>query len=137
MLGVDRFPQTGLTEVIEVPLSEYEQRVLNELEQQLASQDPALGAKMTSPPGPRRGRVAVGLAIGLVGLAALIIGMVIGQMWVSMLGFVLMFAGAYWALTRPKPMRAATSSPAAKPRGPRRPKLSERFEKRWEERGQG
>ncbi|MCL1898883.1 MAG: DUF3040 domain-containing protein, partial [Micrococcales bacterium] len=72
------------------------------MEQQLASQDPSLGAKMSSATSLRRSRVALGLAIGLAGLAGLIVGLVVGQMWVSMIGFILMFAGAYWALTQPK-----------------------------------
>jgi len=120
-------------EVIAVPLSEYEQRVLNQLEQQLASQDPSLEAKLSSPAAPRRGRVALGLAGGLVGLAVLVVGMVAMQMWVSLIGFVLMFVGAYWAFTRPK---GAANTPVPKPGEPRRPKLSERFEKRWEDRDQ-
>jgi len=119
-----------------MPLSEYEQRVLDQLEQQLASQDPSLGAKMASVPSPRRGRIALGLAIGLVGLTGLVIGMMVGQMWISMIGFVLMFAGAYWALTRPKVI-SGSSKPSAKPSRPPRSKLSDRFDKRWEGRGQG
>ena len=134
MLVSRRFRLTGKMEVIAVPLSEYEQRVLNQLEQQLASQDPSLEAKFSSQTSPRRGRVAVGLAGGLAGLAVLVFGMVVGRMWVSLIGFVLMFAGVYWALTRPgaAKMRAVQTS---KPSKPRRQKLSDRFEKRWEDRG--
>ena len=116
-----------------MPLSEYEQRVLNQLEQQLASQDPSLEAKLSSPSSPRRGRVAIGLAAGLAGLAVLVIGMVAMQMWVSLVGFVLMFAGVYWAFTRPKGTVAKPGNPT--PGKTRRPKLSERFEERWEDRG--
>ena len=121
--------------MIAVPLSEYEQRVLNEMEQQLASQDPSLGAKMSSTTSLRRSRVALGLAIGLTGLAGLIIGLVVGQMWVSMIGFFLMFSGAYWALSRPKAASDPTK-PGGKTDQPHRSKLSERFDKRWEDRSQ-
>ena len=136
MLLAGRVRREVQLEVMAVPLSDYEQRVLNQLEEQLTTQDPTLGAKMVSPPSLRRGRIAMGLALGLAGLAGLIAGMVVGQMWVSMLGFCLMFVGAYWAFSQPKQVASARPTKAGSSR-PLRPKLSERFEKRWEERGQG
>ncbi|MCL2802713.1 MAG: DUF3040 domain-containing protein [Micrococcales bacterium] len=119
-----------------MPLSEYEQRVLDQLEEQLTSQDPRLGSKMSASSSARSGRVALGLAGVLAGLATLVVGMVVGLLWVSMAGFVIMFAGAYWALSRPKVAKGVKSSGTASGKSrPRRSKLSERFEKRWEDRG--
>jgi hypothetical protein len=119
-----------------MPLSEYEQRVLDQLEAQLASEDPKLESRMAAAAAPRRSRVALGVFAGLVGLAALVLGVAVSQLWVSLLGFLIMFGGAYFAFTRPKrppqDPAAAPSAPKAKP--PRKPGLSERFEKRFEER---
>jgi hypothetical protein len=118
-----------------MPLSEYEQRVLDQLEQQLASEDPKLESRLTAPPASRRGRVSLGLALVVVGLAALVIGLVVSVIWVSMGGFVVMFAGAYWALTTPKAGQAGAKKAAKAPSPKKRSRMQERFERRFEERG--
>ncbi|MDR1187295.1 MAG: DUF3040 domain-containing protein [Bifidobacteriaceae bacterium] len=115
-----------------MPLSEYEQRVLDQLEAQLASEDPKLESRMAAANGPRRGRLALGVAGVVVGLSALVLGVAVSQLWVSLIGFLLMFAGAYFAFTRPKSV--SMDAAAAKAKAPRKPGLSDRFEKRFEDR---
>ncbi|MDR0366806.1 MAG: DUF3040 domain-containing protein [Bifidobacteriaceae bacterium] len=124
-------------EVTAVPLSEYEQRVLDQLEAQLASEDPALGSRMASPASPRRGRVALGASAVAVGLAILVLGMVISQLWVSLIGFLAMFGGAYFALTSPKTNPLAEAPAAPKKRSSGKSRLSERFDKRLDDQGGG
>ncbi|MDR0592654.1 MAG: DUF3040 domain-containing protein [Bifidobacteriaceae bacterium] len=127
-----------------MPLSEYEQRVLDQLEAQLASEDPKLSDRMAAPASPRRIRVALGVGGVLIGLVALVAGLAVSQVWISFAGFLLMFAGAYVALTKPKPLpggaaQAATSQ-GKTPQGPnpkgqsRKPGLSDRFLKRFDDR---
>jgi hypothetical protein len=126
-----------------VPLSEYEQRVLDQLEQQLASEDPKLGSKMSAPQSSRRGRVILGVTGIVLGLVVLVVGMVVSQVWVSIIGFLVMFAGAYAALSSPRGPKGsgggggggAAGPKGPKAKGPGKSKLNERFEKRWEDRG--
>ncbi|MDR1426988.1 MAG: DUF3040 domain-containing protein [Bifidobacteriaceae bacterium] len=110
-----------------MPLSEYEQRVLAEMEQQLSSDDPHLVTSLATPPVPRRGRIAAGILIALVGLAVLMIGMTVSKIWLSLVGFGVMFVGAYLALSSPKSARSAKPSRT-------KPGFTDRFEKRWLER---
>jgi hypothetical protein len=130
-------------EVIGMPLSEYEQRVLDQLEAQLASEDPELGSRLAAVSSPRRGRVALGVSGVVVGLAALVLGMVVSQLWVSLIGFLLMFAGAYFAFSTPKAKGLPGAAGGAGGQGgaggagggagggkPPKPGLSNRFQKR-------
>ncbi|MDR1635050.1 MAG: DUF3040 domain-containing protein [Bifidobacteriaceae bacterium] len=119
-----------------MPLSEYEQRVLDQLEAQLASEDPKLESRMAAVAEPRRTRVALGVFVGLLGLAALVLGLAISQLWVSLAGFLAMFCGAYFAFTRPKRASGdpATTAKDPKNKAPRKPGLSDRFLKRFEDR---
>ncbi|MDR2347718.1 MAG: DUF3040 domain-containing protein [Bifidobacteriaceae bacterium] len=114
-----------------MPLSEYEQRVLDQLEAQLVSEDPELGSRLAAVASPRRGRVALGVSGVVVGLAVLVLGMVVSQLWVSLIGFLLMFAGAYFAFSTPK-TRGLPGSPGGVPGAskPPKPGLSDRFQRR-------
>ncbi|MDR2379968.1 MAG: DUF3040 domain-containing protein [Bifidobacteriaceae bacterium] len=113
-----------------MPLSEYEQRVLDQLEAQLASEDPEVGTRLATGGAPRRGRIALGAFGVVMGLALLILGVAISQLWVSLAGFLAMFFGAYFALTKPKALPAPSPPAPGRPKKPRKPGLSDRFEKR-------
>ncbi|MDR1118065.1 MAG: DUF3040 domain-containing protein [Bifidobacteriaceae bacterium] len=125
---IDRAQSNG--EVIGVPLSEYEQRVLDQLEAQLASEDPGLGSRLASAGTPRRGRVALGIMGVVLGLAVLVVGVAVSQLWVSLAGFVVMFVGAYFALRTPKPTGAPGGHAAP---GMKKPGLADKFQKRVDE----
>lgn len=115
-----------------MPLSEYEQRVLAELERQLSSDDPKLVTSLAAPPAPRRGRIALGILIGLAGLSLLVIGMSVSMIWLSLVGFGVMFAGGYLAVSAPK--RGAAAQAVRPPKPPRRRGFTQRFEDRWNRR---
>lgn len=85
-----------------VPLSEYEQRVLEELEQQLRSDDPKLANTISGRPVRRPLHVGLGIVGLLGGLAALVGGSATGQLWLSVAGFLLMFSGVLLAISRPR-----------------------------------
>lgn len=118
-----------------MPLSEYEQRVLEEMEQQLRSDDPKL-AKAISGGAPRRPlHVALGGLIVLAGVGLLFAGLYNAQIWLGLLGFVAMFGGVLLALRRPR-IRGEGPAPAqgARPSRSRGPSLMERLEERWDRR---
>lgn len=121
-----------------MPLSEYEQRVLEEMEQQLRSDDPKL-AKAISGGVPRRPlHVALGAIMVLAGVGLLFVGLNTAQIWLGLLAFIVMFAGVLVVMRRPRTGEPAErSEPGAKP-GPARPRsgpsLMDRLEERWDRR---
>lgn len=83
-----------------MPLSEREQRMLKELEQQLQSDDPRFASSLEESPvgGSLNVRnLVLGLLVAVVGVGALIFG--IYQQWIPLgiAGFLIMGGGAYFA----------------------------------------
>jgi hypothetical protein len=83
-----------------MPLSEQEQRLLDEMERNLYRND----ADFVSTVGDRRGRptyrsIALGSVITIVGAVALVLGVVLQQPIVGILGFGVMLAGVMVAIT--------------------------------------
>jgi len=138
----DREARQGSTGVA-VPLSEYEQRVLEQMERQLTSDDPRLANTLTS-----RGRRSVSryvLAGGgvVVGLLLLISGAVASRAWLGVLGFIVMFAAVTFAFARPRAVGPAgvvrpdgrvTRSTKPRPAKSRSAGFMTRLEERWQKR---
>ena len=83
-----------------MPLSEQEQRLLEEMERSLYHNDADYVAGAPGRHGkPTYTRVVAGVLVGIVGVGVLISGVVIHQPIVGVLGFVLMFVGVLIALT--------------------------------------
>ncbi|TPW73799.1 DUF3040 domain-containing protein [Schumannella sp. 10F1B-5-1] len=113
-----------------MPLSEQEQRLLDEMERNLYQND----ADFVATVGSGRARpsvtvIALGVLAAVVGLGLLIVGVAMHQPLIGALGFVLMFGGALFAISPPKRFRGA---PAPKParEGGLLHDLGERFEHR-------
>ncbi|MDP9444174.1 MAG: DUF3040 domain-containing protein [Actinomycetota bacterium] len=143
-----------------MPLSEEEQRLLEQLEQALAAEDPKFASTLRgSRTRSHYRRLAYGGAAAfLVGIVMLMTGVILPQTVVSVAGFVLMLGGAYFGLTswrrstQPEPLQVVGSDRPPKPRGSagatraprgakaaRRPERSsagfmERLEERWRRR---
>jgi len=86
-----------------MPLSEQEQRLLEEMERSLYHND----ADFVAGGAGRHGRptyttIVTGILIGVVGVATLVAGVVVRLPIIGVLGFVLMFAGALIVLTPPR-----------------------------------
>lgn len=82
-----------------MPLSEHEQRVLEQLERDLGA-DPKLGRSMAQ--GPRnRGRIALGVIGVIAGLGVVLVGVVIPSIPLGIIGFTLMTVAAMWAIFAP------------------------------------
>ena len=114
-----------------MPLSEYEQRVLDQLERDLGT-DPKLGRSMARGPRPR-GRIVVGALGVVVGLGVVLIGAVAQVVPVGIAGFVLMLAAAMWAMFTPRKHSAKASGRGAT-QAPRTQAPKEPFMRRVEER---
>ena len=128
-----------------MPLSEHEQRLLEQIEQALYAEDPKFAHSWRARAnvrGVRRQRVVRGAIAVVVGLALLVAGVIVQVnstvvgIALGVAGFLLMLGDAFLAMsTRQRPtLRAATSGePTRKPRRARR-SILERLEQRWQRR---
>jgi len=94
-----------------MPLSEQEQRLLEEMERNLYQND----ADFVATVGTRRGApnyrvIVIGILIALAGIATLVTGVIIRQPLVGVLGFAIMFAGVLLAVAPPRRLQSAPSS---------------------------
>jgi hypothetical protein len=123
-----------------MPLSEQEQRLLEEMERNLYQNDADFVATVSQ----RRGKpnytiVAVGVLVVLAGIAVLIGGVMSRLAFVGILGFIVMFVGVLIALAPPR--KVSTSVPRGRASSaPRQSSfmdgLNDRWDKRQDERGQ-
>ncbi|MER7191044.1 DUF3040 domain-containing protein [Streptomyces flaveolus] len=129
-----------------MPLSEHEQRMLEQMERALYAEDPKFASALEGS-GLRtytRRRVYQAVAGFLVGIALLMAGMVAKQVWLSVVGFLVMLGCAVLAVTgwrkAPKPGEqpaagAAGAGPQAGGRQTRqRRSMMDRIEERWQRR---
>src|SRR3712207_6204691 len=98
---------TGQCRRRSMPLSEHEQRLLDQIERALYAEDPKFastvrGGRLRKP--TRRRRIQ-GVAVFALGLVLLVLGVAIttfsgiGFLWVSVAGFLVMLGGAVLAVT--------------------------------------
>ncbi|MER6038771.1 MULTISPECIES: DUF3040 domain-containing protein [unclassified Streptomyces] len=121
-----------------MPLSEHEQRMLEQMERALYAEDPKFASALEGS-GLRtytRRRVYQAVVGFLVGIALLMAGMVAQQIWVSVVGFLVMLGCAVLAVTGWRKAPKPGEQPAAAPRRQVRQKRSmmDRIEQRWQRR---
>jgi hypothetical protein len=127
-----------------VPLSDEEARLLHQLEQSLAAEDPDFastlrGSKFMA----HNRRVAILAVLGFIGgLVLLFAGAVSAMTWLGVVGFVAMLATAYLFMTAWKRGIGRSSEEAVRTAGrPKPPKPTgtfvDRMEERWQRRRDG
>ncbi|MBR8641192.1 DUF3040 domain-containing protein [Streptomyces tuirus] len=125
-----------------MPLSEHEQRMLEQMERALYAEDPKFATALEGS-GLRtytRRRVYQAVAGFLVGIALLMAGMVAKQVWLSVVGFLVMLGCAVLAVTgwrkAPKPGEQAAGGGGQQGRRQSRQRRSmmDRIEQRWQKR---
>jgi len=84
-----------------MPLSEYEQRVLEQMERQLSSDDPRLANTLTQRGRRPLGRYVIAGLGAVVGLLLLVFGAAFSQPLLGVIGFIVMFAAVAYAFARP------------------------------------
>lgn len=122
-----------------MPLSEHEQRLLDQLEKQLNADDPQFAQNVGSHASTPTSSVTVrnlvlGVLLGLVGLGVVVAGVATKIILLGVLGFLIAAAGAYLATkkTAGAPQRTTTH-----PRTTNQKKTSgfmQNLEERWDER---
>lgn len=126
-----------------MPLSEHEQRLLEQIERALYAEDPKFastvrGAKMRR---PSRRRRLQGAALFLLGLVLLVVGVIVRLRAfevpvISVFGFLVMFAGAVIAIIggRKRAKAGADDPGDASGRGSGRSSFTQRMEDRFRRR---
>lgn len=129
-----------------MPLSEHEQRLLDQIERALYAEDPKFasnvrGARMRS---PSRRRRLQGIAVFVLGLVFLVVGVMplvplrpAGIPVISVLGFLVMFAGAVVAIfarTQGHETAEGGKPPGDSSSGGSRSTLAQRMEERFRRR---
>jgi Protein of unknown function (DUF3040) len=123
-----------------VPLSEHEQRLLEQIERALYAEDPKFastvrGGRLRK---PTRRRRLQGVALFVVGLVLLVVGVAVPQLWlassfpvVSVVGFLMMLGGAVLAVTS---VGAGSEPVEAKGTEPDKNRFTGRMEERFRRR---
>ena len=139
-----------------MPLSEHEQRQLEQIEQALYADHPRLARKMRAKdPKVHYRRRVVHAAIGFViGVGAVVAGFILKYSWLEALGFAVMLGCSVWAVTSYRRMSGIVlerrrgrdrggierGSRSRNRRGPKPAAssgLMERIEERWRRRQEG
>jgi hypothetical protein len=126
-----------------VPLSEHEQRMLDQIEKALYAEDPkfAQSVRARDPRVHYRRRI-IQAAIGfLIGVGLLLAGVITKYIWMGVAGFLVMLTCAMWALTSWRHMIGVAVPGAKSDDPPKRARHSDtgqgfmgRLEERWRRR---
>lgn len=120
-----------------MPLSEHEKRLLAEMEEALAADDPRLISTFSGKT-PRRSRVVAGFGLIIAGIFILFGGLISQTPPLGIAGFLFSLVGAVLAISNLGGlMKGLTSQGINPPSGERKKgsKWSQRFEERWDRRG--
>ena len=119
-----------------MPLSEHEQRLLEQMERALYAEDPKFASSLRSA-GPRPGnrrRAALGVLTSLIGVGLLVTGAATSLVIVGVVGFLAMLGGTFLVVVTLRP-RAETATPSGPAKAPRRgfmDRVEDRFRRRRE-----
>ncbi len=127
-----------------MPLSEHEQRMLDQIEQALYAEDPKFAntVRQTNPAVHYKrwiAKASIGFAIGI---ALLMSGAVFQQVAIGVIGFIVMLACLLWGLSAWRRVAGGGGEAKAAPepkrrRRAQRPGMMHRFEERWRRRQEG
>lgn len=132
-----------------MPLSEHEQRLLEQMEQALTAEDPKFANALQGADLRRRyrRRALVAALVFIVGIVVLMTGAVSEVIWVGVAGFVVMLVSAWYALTSWRrvpaegelgtfagPDTVSSAKPGRPARQRPRGSFMERLEERWRRR---
>jgi hypothetical protein len=119
-----------------MPLSEHERRLLAQMEEALAVDDPRLVSAMSGSAGVSRNRLGLGVALVIAGLATLFGGLIAQITIIGLGGFLIALTGSvlvYRAATTPGALVPASAQGSEKaPRA--RKTLGDRLQDRWDQR---
>lgn len=117
-----------------MPLSEHEQRLLDEMERNLYGHDAdVVSTTLSAMPRPNYRAIVIGVIVALAGLGALVAGVMMQMVIVGIVGFIAMFFGVLIASRPGQPREAAPATERKKSTS----SFMQRMEQKWDERNDG
>ena len=122
-----------------MPLSENEQRLLDEMERNLYKNEADVMSTSGLIRAPNYTAIGIGVVVGLVGIITMVIGVYVSVTLVGVIGFAVLFAGVMVAATVPAKASAADAGPHISGKGPvaSQANLMDRLNERWNRRQGG
>lgn len=121
-----------------MPLSEHEQKLLDQLEQQLHAEDPKFASSLSLVPARSVStrNVVIGVLVMIAGLLVLLGGVALQLIALGILGFLIMGGGVYIATSKSKhgAAAAATATAGTRTRTKQKSGFMSGLEEKWEER---
>lgn len=121
------------TREVAMPLSEYEQKMLEQLEAQLRDEDPKLAESFQPARQVSLKRLVLGVFIIVAGLGVLVAAVAFSLSWLGIIGFVVMLGGAMYTFSGPIGAISASSG-TARPSGDPKASFMSRQEEMWNRR---
>ena len=119
-----------------MPLSEQEQRLLEEMERSLYHNDADFVATVSNRSSrPNYRMIVIGIIIGVLGIGGIVTGVATRLPIVGVIGFVIMFVGVLLALTRSKGIGPAVDE--GRTSGRNHAGFMDRMNERWDKRQEG
>lgn len=118
-----------------MPLSEHEQRLLEEMERSLYHNDADFVATVGSHHGrPTYRSIVLGIVVGLLGIGVIVAGVMLRIPLIGVAGFAIMFVGVLLAVSSPRHSLPSSAQPTDS-----RSKASfmDRMNERWDKRDDG
>lgn len=126
-----------------MPLSEHEQRLLEEMERNLYQNDADFVATVAGRRGkPNYRLIVIGALLAVAGVAALVAGVIVRQPLIGVVGFGLMLGGVLMVISPGRGTTDTTASAAGSAGTPRTTRsswmqtMNERWERRQDDRGE-
>jgi Flp pilus assembly protein TadB len=123
-----------------VPLSEHEQRLLDQIEQALYAEDPKFASAVRSARSRSRTRRSIIAAVVgvLAGLCLVLVGLIVGVIVVSVVGFVLVVGSCGYGVQSLRHRTSPVADSAASGTRPQRPsglrtRMEDRLRRRFDE----
>ncbi|MFM9921137.1 DUF3040 domain-containing protein [Lacisediminihabitans sp. H27-G8] len=118
-----------------MPLSEHEQRLLDEMERSLYHNDADFVATVGSGRGrPTYRSIVIGILVGLVGVAVIVAGVMLQLAILGVAGFIVMFVGVLVAISSP---RRLVEEPPRPTETRSKATFMDRMNERWDKRQDG
>lgn len=117
-----------------MPLSEHEQRLLDEMERSLYHNEADDVTTVGARPRANYTAIALGIIAGVIGIALLLVGVISQLPVIGLVGFAIMFTGVMFAIAPPRRLTVRDAASGRGDRARRRPSFMDSLNERWDRR---